>query len=136
MSRWTTTRLAQHTTALLRDARLILVSNRAPYSHRWHSPAPLAPGADTPLVPGTTLWDGGWLHRLSAQLSRVLQGDHTLRWSQPAGGLTAALDPVMQAATAPGWPGGAAVLIDRLSTPRIMCRCHRTSRSTRYGVCG
>ena len=31
MSRWTATRLAQHTTALLRDARLILVSNRAPY---------------------------------------------------------------------------------------------------------
>jgi alpha,alpha-trehalose-phosphate synthase [UDP-forming] len=110
MSRWTATRLAQHTTALLRDARLILVSNRAPYSHRWHSPAPLAPGADTPLVPGTTLWDGGWLHRLSAQLSRVLQGDHTLRWSQPAGGLTAALDPVMQAChgTWVAWGSGSA----------------------------
>ena len=110
MSRWTATRLAQHTTALLRDARLILVSNRAPYSHRWHSPAPLAPGADTSLAPGTTLWDSGWLHRLSAQLYRVLRGDHTLRWSQPAGGLTAALDPVMQAChgTWVAWGSGSA----------------------------
>src|SRR5919202_3747047 len=81
MSRWTATRLAQHTTALLRDARLILVSNRAPYSHRWHRPAPLAPGADTPLVPGTTVRGWGWLRRLSAQVSRVLQRDHGLRWS-------------------------------------------------------
>ena len=59
MSRWTATCLAQHTTALLRDARLILVSNRAPYSHRWHGPVPLEPEADTPLAAGTTVWDGG-----------------------------------------------------------------------------
>ena len=72
MSRWTATRLAQHTTALLRDARLILVSNRAPYSHRWHRPAPLAPGADTPLASGTRVWDGGWLRHVSAQASRAL----------------------------------------------------------------
>jgi hypothetical protein len=29
-----------------------------------------------------------------------------------------------------------AVLIDRPSTSRIMCRCRRTSPSTRYGGCG
>src|SRR5262245_61694721 len=112
MSRWTATRLAQHTTALLRDARLILVSNRAPYNHRWHSPAPLVPGADTPLTPGTALLDGGWLHRLSAQPSRVLRGDHTLRWSQPAGGLTTALDPVMQACHGT-WVAGGSGSADR-----------------------
>jgi trehalose-6-phosphate synthase len=108
MSRWTATRLAQHTTALLRDARLILVSNRAPYSHRWHSTTPLAPGADAPL--GTTVWDCGWLRRLSAQIARVLHGDHVLRWSQPAGGLTSALDPVMQAChgTWVAWGSGSA----------------------------
>jgi len=62
------------------------------------------------LAPGTTLWDGGWLHRLSALLSRVLHGDHTLRWSQLASGLTAALDPVMQAChgTWVAWGSGSA----------------------------
>ena len=85
MSRWTATRIAKHTTSLLRDARLILVSNREPYSHRRHHPAPLEPSADTPLATGTTIWDSGWLRRLPAQSSRVLQGDHSLRWSQPAG---------------------------------------------------
>src|SRR5262245_21453375 len=108
MSRWTATRLARHTTALLRDARLILVSNRAPYSHRWHSTAPLARGADAPL--GTTVWDCGWLRRLPAQVCRLFQGAHALRWSQPAGGLTAALDPVMQAChgTWVAWGSGSA----------------------------
>jgi alpha,alpha-trehalose-phosphate synthase [UDP-forming] len=110
MSRWTATRLAEHTTSLLRDARLILVSNRAPYSHRWHRPAPLEPGADTPLATGTTIWDGGWLRRLSVQVSRWLQGAQALRWSQPAGGLTSALDPVMQAChgTWVAWGSGSA----------------------------
>jgi hypothetical protein len=57
MSRWTATRLAQHTTALLRDARLILVSNRAPYSHCWprqallaHSRALIARGKARPVA--------------------------------------------------------------------------------------
>ena len=110
MSRWTATRIAAHTTSLLRDTRLVVVSNREPYSHRWHRPAPLEPSADTPLATGTTIWDGGWLRRLSVQISRVLQGDHTLRWSQPAGGLTSALDPVMQAChgTWVAWGSGSA----------------------------
>ena len=110
MSRWTATRLAAHTTSLLRDTRLIVVSNRAPYSHRRHRPAPLEPRADTPLATDTTIWDGGWLRRLLAQVSRVLQGNHALRWSQPAGGLTAALDPIMQAChgTWVAWGSGSA----------------------------
>jgi hypothetical protein len=110
MSRWTATRLAEHTTSLLRDAQLIVVSNRAPYSHRWHRPAPLELRADTPLAPGPTIWDCGWLRRLLAQVSRVLQGNHALRWSQPAGGLTSALDPVMQAChgTWVAWGSGSA----------------------------
>jgi len=79
MSRWTATRIAKHTTSLLRDARLILVSNREPYSHRWHHPAPLEPSADTPLATGATSWDGGWLRRLPAQVCRLFQGAHALR---------------------------------------------------------
>jgi trehalose 6-phosphate synthase len=110
MSIWTATRLATHTTPLLRDARLILVSNRAPYSHRWHGPAPPALRADNPSVTGTTGGYGGWLHRFPAQVSRLFQGDHALRCSQPAGGLTSALDPVMQAChgTWVAWGNGSA----------------------------
>ena len=110
MSRWTATRIAKHTTSLLRDARLILVSNRAPYSHRRHHPAPLEPSADTPLATGTTIWDSGWLRRLPAQVCRLFQGAHALRWSQPAGGLTSALDPVMRAChgTWVAWGSGSA----------------------------
>jgi alpha,alpha-trehalose-phosphate synthase [UDP-forming] len=110
MSRWTATRIAGHPTSLLCDARLILVSNRAPYSHRWHGPAPPEPSADNPSATDTTVWDFGWLRRLSSQVSRLLQGDHALRWSQPAGGLTSALDPVMQAChgTWVAWGSGSA----------------------------
>jgi trehalose-6-phosphate synthase len=97
MSRWTATRIAAHMTSLLRDARLILVSNRAPYSHRWQGPAPPARSADHPSVPGTAVGNVGWQRRVPVQVSRIRQSDHALRWSQPAGGLTAALDPVMQA---------------------------------------
>ena len=85
MSKWTATRIAEYTTSLLRDARLILVSNRAPYSYRWHRAAPLAPCADTPVVAETTGRKVGWLHRLPAQVSRWPQGAQALRWSQPAG---------------------------------------------------
>jgi alpha,alpha-trehalose-phosphate synthase [UDP-forming] len=110
MSKWTATRIAEYTTSLLRDARLILVSNRAPYSHRWHRAAPLEPRADTPVVAGTTGWKVGWLRRLPAQVSRWFQGAQALRWSQPAGGLTSALDPVMQAChgTWVAWGSGSA----------------------------
>ena len=79
MSRWTAARIAEYTTSLLRDARLILVSNRAPYSHRWHRAAPLEPRADTPVVAGTTGWKVGWLRRLPAQVTRWPQGAQALR---------------------------------------------------------
>jgi hypothetical protein len=59
MSRWTATRIAEHTTSLLRDARLILVSNREPYSHFWHCLAPLECSADKSSAIGTTVWDFG-----------------------------------------------------------------------------
>ena len=110
MSRWTATRIAEYMPSLLHDARLILVSNREPYSHRWHRPAPAEPQDEHASSAGTTGWDLGWLRRLPSQVSRLWQGDKTLRWSQPAGGLTSALDPVMQAChgTWVAWGSGSA----------------------------
>src|SRR5262244_4600848 len=110
MSRWTATRIAEYMPSLLHDARLILVSNREPYSHRWHRPAPAEPQDEPAASAGTTGWDLGWLRRLPSQVSRLWQGDQTLRWSQPAGGLTSALDPVMQAChgTWVAWGSGSA----------------------------
>lgn len=94
---WTAAHLTEHTTSLLHDARLILGSNRAPSRHHWHGPTLLEPRGDTPRAAGTTLWDGAWLPQVSAQRSCLLQDGHALCWSQPAGGLTSALDAVMQA---------------------------------------
>ena len=110
MLRWTATRIAAHTTSLLHDARLILVSNREPYSHRWHRTTPPASNADQPSPAETPGWDFGWVRRLPAQVSRLFQSDQALRWSQPAGGLTSALDPVMQAChgTWVAWGSGSA----------------------------
>jgi hypothetical protein len=71
MSRWTATRIAAHMTSLFRDARLILVSNQAPYSHRWQGPAPPAHRADHPSVPGTAVGNVGWQRRGPAQASRI-----------------------------------------------------------------
>lgn len=97
MSRWTATRIAEHMTSLLHDVRLVVVSNREPYSHRWHRPAPLASSPAPQPSEGTASWDLGWIRRLPSQVSRMFQGNHALRWNQPAGGLTSALDPVLQA---------------------------------------
>jgi alpha,alpha-trehalose-phosphate synthase [UDP-forming] len=42
-------------------------------------------------------WDVEWVRRWPSRLSHLFQRREGLRWSRPAGGLTAALDPVMQA---------------------------------------
>ena len=76
MSRWTATRIAEHMTSLLHDVRLIVVSNREPYSHRWHRPAPLESSPAPLSSAGTAPWDFGWIRRLPSQVSRMLQGGH------------------------------------------------------------
>ena len=110
MTRWTARHIAEYMTPLLQDTRLILVSNREPYSHRWHrhktpqsSPAP--PASENTI--GRNL---AWVRQLSSHVTRLLQGNHTTRYSQPAGGLTSALDPIMQAChgTWVAWGSGSA----------------------------
>lgn len=92
---WTAQRLAAYMQQRLHDTRLILVSNRAPYIHH-RSYQPGAPH--------------GGRRRLVSQISRLFQRDHAIRWRRPAGGLTAALDPLMQAChgTWVAWGSGTA----------------------------
>lgn len=97
MPTWTAACIAEHMPRFLCGTRLILVSNRAPYIHRWHRSAPSAPGGDSPLPARKVDTEGWWVRRFLSQLSRPFQNGHAIRWSRPAGGLTAALDPVMQA---------------------------------------
>ncbi len=70
MLTWNAPQLATYMRQRLDDTRLILVSNRAPYIHDYHSPP-------------------GQPHRGKS--------DHAIHWRRPAGGLAAALDPIMQA---------------------------------------
>lgn len=58
MSQWTAKRTTESTVSLLGDARLILVSNREPYSHRWHRQALAASGVSELGAVRTTGWDG------------------------------------------------------------------------------
>ncbi|MBI3325170.1 MAG: trehalose-6-phosphate synthase [Nitrospinae bacterium] len=97
MSTWTATRIAEHIAPLLCDTRLILVSNREPCIHRWHRATLPEPAAADPSSASKTRWDLGWVRRLPSQVSRLLQSGEAIRCSRPAGGVTSALDPVMQA---------------------------------------
>jgi len=81
MAHWTATQATASLVSLLGATRLILVSNREPYSHRLHRQVLTASAGSTPASAGS-------LHR---------DDDSAIRWSRPAGGLTSALDPVMQA---------------------------------------
>ena len=81
MAHWTATQATASLVSLLGATRLILVSNREPYSHRLHRQVLTASAGSTPALAGS-------LHR---------DDDPAIRWSRPAGGLTSALDPVMQA---------------------------------------
>lgn len=110
MSRWTAMRIAEYMTPLLKDTRLILVSNREPYSHRWHRYPP-SPSSAEPSVPESALGRNlAWVRQLPSHVARLLQGHDATRYSQPAGGLTAALDPIMQAChgTWVAWGSGSA----------------------------
>src|SRR5262245_36816249 len=81
MIHWTATQATASLVSLLGATRLILVSNREPYSHRIHRQVLTASAGGAPAPAGSLSEDG----------------DPDIRWSRPAGGLTSALDPVMQA---------------------------------------
>lgn len=110
MSTWTATRISEYITPLLRDTLLILVSNREPYVHHWHRQAVGETTPEKALTARPRAWDLAWVRRVPSQVSRLFQGDKAIRWSRPAGGLTSALDPVMQAChgTWVAWGSGTA----------------------------
>ena len=125
---WTATRIAAHTTSF----------SAIPGSSWCRTVSPIAiagTARSSPTECRHTVgdrhnhWDGGCAPFIRPYFPRA-PGDHTLRWSQPAGGLTSASIPSCKPAMAPGRPGGAAALIDRPSMPRIMCRCRRTTLKT------
>ncbi len=97
MSRWTATRIADQIHSLLHDTRLILVSNREPYIHRWDRQALLEPVSKDAAAPEIPRWDFSWALRLASRVSQLLRSGEGIRWTHAAGGLTSALDPVMQA---------------------------------------
>jgi trehalose 6-phosphate synthase len=110
MTRWTARRIAEYMTPLLQDTRLILVSNREPYSHRWHRHKTPQSSPEASVSESTIGRNLAWVRQLSSHVTRLLQGNNTTRCSQPAGGLTSALDPIMQAChgTWVAWGSGSA----------------------------
>src|SRR5262245_57624462 len=110
MARWTATRIAEQIASLLHDTRLVLVSNREPYIHRWDRQALLGPIAKDPTAENGLRWDFGWVLRLASRVSELLRSGEGIRWSRAAGGVTSALDPVMQAChgTWVAWGSGSA----------------------------
>jgi trehalose 6-phosphate synthase len=97
MSRWTAARIAEQIPSFLHGTRLLLVSNREPYIHRWDRQALLEPVSKDPAVPETVRWNFDWALRLASRVSHLLRSGEGIRWAHAAGGLTSALDPVMQA---------------------------------------
>jgi hypothetical protein len=109
VSAWTATRITGLILSLLQGAKLILVSTRAPYIHRY-LPAPPEDSEDTAGAVRKKGMDFGWVHRVPSQVFRLFQSDNGVRWSRPAGGLISALDPAMQAChgTWVAWGSGSA----------------------------
>jgi alpha,alpha-trehalose-phosphate synthase [UDP-forming] len=97
MSRWTATSIADQIHSFLHDTRLILVSNREPYIHRWDRQALLEPVSKDPSASETPQWNFDWVLRIASRVSQLLRSGEGIRWTHAAGGLTSALDPVMQA---------------------------------------
>src|SRR5262245_56715476 len=58
MAHWTATQATASLVSLLGEARLILVSNREPYSHRWHRQVLAASVGGAPAPTGATSWEG------------------------------------------------------------------------------
>jgi trehalose 6-phosphate synthase len=96
MMRWTAAGIAQQIHSLLHDTRLILVSNREPYIHRWDRQA-FDPVLKDPSAPAQSGWNFDWALRIASRVSQLLRSGEGIRWTRAAGGLTSALDPVMQA---------------------------------------
>jgi alpha,alpha-trehalose-phosphate synthase [UDP-forming] len=97
MSQWTATRIDDNIHAFLHDTRLILVSNREPYIHRWDRQALLEPVSKEPSAPEALRWNFDWALRIASRVSQLLRSGEGIRCTHAAGGLTSALDPVMQA---------------------------------------
>ena len=97
MLRWTAAGIADQIHSFLHDTRLILVSNREPYIHRWDRQALLEPVSKDPAGPTTLPWNFDWALRIASRVSQLLRSGEGIRWTHAAGGLTSALDPVMQA---------------------------------------
>lgn len=98
MAHWTATQATASLVSLLGATRLILVSNREPYSHRWHRQAFAASAGGALTSAGAASVDGVRVrHASGLQEANLLEDDSAIRWTRPAGGLTSALDPVMQA---------------------------------------
>jgi trehalose 6-phosphate synthase len=97
MSQWTASRIDDHIQAFLHDTRLILVSNREPYIHRWDRQALLEPVSKEPPAPEAMRWNFDWALRIASRVSQLLRSGEGIRCTHAAGGLTSALDPVMQA---------------------------------------
>jgi hypothetical protein len=98
MAHWTATQATASLVSLLGAARLIMVSNREPYSHRWHRQVLAASVGGAPAPAGATSWEDERVRQTSGpQGLHLLEDESAIRWTRPAGGLTSALDPVMQA---------------------------------------
>lgn len=97
MMKWTATRIAEQIPSLLQGTRLVLVSNREPYIHRWDRQALLEPVMKDPSTQAEARWNFDWALRLASRVSHLLRSGEGIRWTWAAGGLTSALDPVMQA---------------------------------------
>jgi hypothetical protein len=68
MSRWTATSIADNIHSFLHGTRLILVSNREPYIHRWHRQALLDPASKDPSAPESVRWNFDWALRFAARV--------------------------------------------------------------------
>jgi len=97
MTQWTATRIAEQIPSFLQGTRLILVSNREPYIHRWDRQAILEPVMKDPPAPAQVSWNFDWALRIASRVSQLLRSGQGIRWTHAAGGLTSALDPAMKA---------------------------------------